>query len=295
VVNLIHRANVVEVRPISPGMVRVVLGGDGLDGFVSSGVGDEYLRVFLPRDGQTEPVLPRPVGKDSWAFDEGVEPSPLRTYTVRDWNEASRELAIDMVVHERGLAGTWARTVSPGDVVGLNTPRGMYDAPAGLEWQLLVADAAGLPAAARILEQTPPGVRSRVVLEVPDTEHEVALELPERTELHWMHGGNGHGRSRLEEVVRSAEFPSGTGYVWVAGETRVTRGVRKYLRHELGWAASRYKVVGYWTENSEDWEERYESLPKHILERVEALWDDTDRDEEEIEDEYDSVLERFGL
>jgi hypothetical protein len=29
--------------------------------------------------------------------------------------------------------------------------------------------------------------------------------------------------------------------------------------------------------------------------RLEALWDDPDRDEEEIEDEYDETLARFDL
>jgi NADPH-dependent ferric siderophore reductase len=293
--NLVHRAEVVRIERLSAGMVRVVLGGAGLAGFESTGVGDEYLRLWIPREGETEPVLPEPSGAESWAFPEGVEGSPLRTYTVRRWDAAAQELSIDMVVHGHGLAARWAGTAGPGAIVGVNTPRGMYAPPDDLEWLLMATDAAGLPAAARILEDLPAGVRVRVYAEVPGREHEQALAVPAGGELRWLHGGNGHGPSRIEEIVRRADRPGGSGYVWVAGETRVMRGVRKHLRHELGLPASAYKVVGYWTEDNERWEAAYDALPADVLAHLEALWDDSGRDEEDIEDEYDEVLEKYGL
>ncbi len=293
--NLVHRIEVIRVHALGAGMVRVVFGGPGLEGFESTGVGDEYLRLWLPREGQTEPNLPEPSGADSWVFPDGVERSPLRTYTVRRWDADSRELTIDMVVHGHGLAGRWAATARPGAIVGVNTPRGMYRPPAGLEWLLMVTDAAGLPAAARIIEGLAPGVRVRLYAEVPGPDHEQELGLPNDAELRWIHGGNGHGPSRLEEIVRRAEFPAGVGYIWVAGETHATRAVRRYLRHELGMPATAYKVVGYWTEDVEQWEARYEALPATIHAHLESMWADPTRDQEEIEDEYDETLERYGL
>ena len=40
-VNLVHSVVVQHVERLSPGMMRVVFGGEGLDGFVTTGVGDE--------------------------------------------------------------------------------------------------------------------------------------------------------------------------------------------------------------------------------------------------------------
>lgn len=293
--NLIHRVEVRRTLRLTPGMIRIEFGGEGLAGFVSSGVGDEYLRVFLPLEGQTEPNLPLPTDDGYWEFPEGVEPAPLRTYTVRGWDAASGILTIDFVVHEGGIAAAWALAARPGDVVGVNTPRGLYAAPEGIEWQLLVADATGLPAAARLAEQTPAGVRTRLVLEVAGPEHRQPIALPEGAELHWVYGGNGHGPSRIEEIVQSAELPEGPGYVWVAGETRATRGVRRHLRHRLGLPGTAYKVVGYWTEQAEAWRERYDGLPEATRAELAAMWDDGTRDEEEIEDEYEAALERLRL
>lgn len=292
-VNLVHRVEVVEVSRLTPSMIRVVFGGDGLEGFVSSGVGDEYLRLFLPPRGHDEPHLPEPSPDGYWRFPGGVEPAEVRTYTVRAWEPG--RLTIDFVVHAGGVAATWALGATPGHVIGVNTPRPLYAAPENIEWQLLVADASGLPAALRLAETAPPGVRTKVVLEVLGPDHEQHVALPGNVELLWTHGGNGHSPSRLEEVVREAELPEGPGYVWVAGETKATRGARKYLRHELRLPSSAFKVMGYWTVNVEQWLQRYEALPEELRKRLREMWEDDSRDVEDVTDEYEAVLEAHGL
>lgn len=293
-VNRVHRVEVAEVVKLTPSMNRVIFTGVGLAGFQTSGVGDEYLRVFLPPQGFDEPVLPEPTDDGYWVFPEGAD-TEVRTYTVREWDQQSQRLTIDFVAHEGGIAATWAMGVQPGHVVGVNTPRPLYAPRDGLEWQLLVADLTGLPAVLRLAEQAPAGVRTRIVIEVPSADDEQPVELPEGVELAWVHGGNGHGPSRLEEIVRSAELPKGIGYVWVAGEAKATRAVRKYLRHELKLPADAYKVVGYWTENAEAWLERYEALPDDLRDRLAAMWGDESRDVEEVTDEYEAALESHGL
>jgi NADPH-dependent ferric siderophore reductase len=291
----IHRAEVLRVSDLVPGLRRVVLGGPGLADFETTGVGDEYLRWFLAdgSDADGEPRLPVPSGQ-GWEWPDGVEPAPVRTYTVRDWDAGAGELTVDVVLHEGGVAAEWARGAQPGDVVGVNSPDGMYDPPADLEWQLLVTDLTGFPAATRILRQTDPTVRSRLVVEVPSVEQRYDVELPPEVDVRWIVGGNGVAPSRIEQVVRSAERPEGVGYVWVVGEASVLRAVRKHVRHELGLPATAYKVVAYWRENSEEWNARYAALDPQVREELLAIWD-TDRDEEEIEDEWSARLVELGL
>lgn len=289
----VYRATVVRIVDLTPSLRRIVFGGAGLADFETTGGGDEYLRVLMPAAGETEPVLPE---ISEGVFDYGaVDLGLLRTYTVRDFDRETGEVSIDFVLHDRGVATTWARAALPGDVVGLNTPTAMYDPPDALTWQILVADCAGLPALSRILENTPDRVRNRVVVEVPDEQHHIELPAHPRVEVTWVHGGNGHRPSRLDEVVRSLARPDGSGgYVWVVGESKALRGVRRYLRHELGLPASAYKAVGYWIERAEEWQTRYDALDDHTRSRLEALWQQ-DRAEEEIEDEYDQRLTALGL
>ena len=286
----VFRAVVLRVEDLTPSMRRVVLGGPGLADFASTGVGDEYLRVLFPAPGETEPVLPAVVDGvlDYSTIDLGL----LRTYTVRRHDAERGEVTLDFVVHDGGVASTWARDAASGDVVGLNSPTGLYDPPTGLAWQILVSDCAGLPALARILETTPASVRTRVVVEVPDEEHR--LELPGTAEVTWVHGGNGHGPSRLEDVIGALPRPGSDGYVWVAGESRALRGVRKYLRRELDLPATAYKTVGYWIEDGEGWKARYAALDDTTRQSLELLWH-SGRPEDEIEEEYDDRLTSLGL
>jgi len=293
-INRIHQVHVHRVLRLAPGMIRIDFVGD-LEGFVTTGVGDEYVRLFLPGEGQTQPTLPIATDDGYWKFPEGSAPSPVRCYTVRAWDAARGVLTIDFVVHEGGVAAAWALTARPGDIAAVNTPRGLYEEPEGIRWRLLIADTTGLPAAARLAENPPPGVRTRVVVEVGSAEDRQQIDLPADTEWRWVYGGNGYAPSRLEHIVRSADLPDGPGYVWVAGEARSTRAVRRYLRHELKLPSGAYKIVGYWTEAAEAWQRRYEELPESTRSALAAMWDDATRDEEEIEDEYEAALEKLGL
>lgn len=289
-----YTAEVAATQRLTPGMVRIVFGGADLADFRSTGVGDEYLRIFFPAEGQQTPNLPTISDKGRWTYPDGVERSPMRTYTVREHRPATGEVVIDFVVHDGGVAATWAQRAKKGDVVAINTPTGLYDPPDDLAWQLLLTDSTGLPAVGRILDQCPSQVRTRVIVEVPSEEHQQPLANHGDIDLVWVYGGNGHGPSQLDEILRSIELPDEPGYVWVAGETAVLRSVRKYLRHERGLPATAYKVIGYWTDLAEAWTKKLDGLDEKTRAWLWAVWD-TDAPEEEQEDEYVARLESLGL
>ena len=285
----VFTGTVIRTRDLTPSMRRVVF---GVSGYASTGVGDEYLRLIFPARRGEDPILPAVTNGD---LDYGsIDLRTMRTYTVRHFCPETGEVTIDFVIHDGGVAAGWARGAEPGDRLGLNTPAGMYQPAPGLAWQFLVADCAGLPAAARLLESAPPGVRTRAVLEVRGPAHRLDLTAGPEAEITWIYGGNGHCASRLEHVVRSLPRPGGIGYVWVAGETRELRGVRRCLRRELGLPSTAYKTVGYWTDGADKWRDRYDALDAETRAALEAIWD-SGADEGEIEIEYDERLATLGL
>ncbi|WP_417581353.1 siderophore-interacting protein [Pelagibacterium sp.] len=294
---MFYDVTLLDRQVLTPGMVRLTFGGEGLRTFRSTGIADEYLRLFFPNSETGKLHLPHISDDGRWTYPDGQDSILCSTYTVRRYVENGDDITIDIdfVVHAGGLASEWAQNAPLGAHITINKPRGLYDPPSDLAWQLLVADATGLPALSRILEQTPQHVQSRVFVEVAQAQDEQILPLHEAATVTWLHGcGNGVAPSRLEEIVRSVPLPATPGYVWVAGEQKVVRGIRKFVRKELGFPPQRYELIGYWIANSEDWEAKWEALDPAIKAKIDAGWD-SGRDRETLMDEYNETLEKHGL
>lgn len=292
---MFHEATVLSRQQLTPGMIRLTLGGPGLSAFASTGIGDEYLRLFFPNEQTGKLHLPHIAEDGRWTYPDGQDAIRYSTYTVRQHRPGLGEIDIDFVVHAGGLASEWAQSARPGDRIAINNPRGLYAPPADTVWQLLVADATGLPALARLLEQTPRHVQSRVLVEVARAEDEQPLPVHPGATVTWLHrSGNGVAPSRMEEVVRAVPLPPTPGYVWVAGEQKVVRSIRKFVRQDLRLPPERYELVGYWIADGEAWDAKWAALDPEIKAKIDAAWE-SGRDLEVVRDEYDATLEKLGL
>lgn len=287
-------ATVLGRRQITAGMVRVTLGGEGLADFKTTGVGDEYVRLFFPDPETGELVTPDVDEKGRWRWPEGKTPAHCECYTIRNVREG--EIDLDFVVHDHGRASEWAQQAEPGQTIVMRQPYGIYEAPADARWQMFVCDATGLPALGRLLEQLPAGVEARAIVEIPDASHRQTLQTAAELKLVWLEGsGNGLGNSQLPDAVIGMDLPAAeTAYVWVATEAKAARKIRRHLRHTLGWAGTRYSVTGYWTDKLAEWEASWKALDEDIKERISELWV-SGRDREEVVDEVEKTLEPYGL
>ena len=292
---MFHEATVMARQDLSPGMLRLTFGGPGLADWKTTGIGDEYLRLFFPNEETGKLHLPEISEDGRWTYPDGHEVIRCSTYTIRRHDAAAGQVDIDFVIHKGGLASEWAQRAQVGEVITINNPRGLYTPPADTAWQLLVADATGLPALSRLLEQTPAHVETRVFVEVAEASHELPLPRHPKATVTWLHGsGNGVAPSRLEDVVRAVPMPKAPGYLWVAGEQKTVRAIRKYARKELGLPSERYELVAYWIHDGEEWDAKWKALDPALKAEIDAAWA-SGRDREEVRDEYEATLEKYGL
>ncbi|MGE7469316.1 siderophore-interacting protein [Bosea sp. NPDC003192] len=247
-----HEATLARREMLTPGMVRLTFSGEGLAQFRSTGIPDEYIRLFFPDPESGELILPAIDAEGRWIFPEERHRVRYSTYTVRRFDAASRELDIDLVVHDGGQASDWAMTASVGERIVINNPRGLYAPPADLRWQLLIADATGLPAVARILEQTPAGIFSDIFVELADEAH--VQDLPEHSgaRVTWLTGsGNGVSGSCIGGLLANAPRTQDGGYLWVAAEKTAVRELRDQARSLPCFIDGRQKLVAYWSRSVE--------------------------------------------
>jgi NADPH-dependent ferric siderophore reductase len=265
-------AEVLSAEPLTPSLLRLVLGGGDLAGYPPIGLPDESVALYLPCDGGTV----------------------ARNYTVRAVDPDAGRMTVDVVVHEGGIAATWAAAARPGDALRLSRPRAWYRPPAGTRWQVLAADLTGLPALARILEEGVAGVATHVVVEVLD-EGDLAVlpEAPGVTVDAVVGAGNGVAPSVLADRVCARSGP-GAGYVWFAGEAGESRRVRKGVRSGWGWPADRLDAIGYWRGDAERWAERYRAVADRVGTVYQAALDEG-RSQKEAAELLDIAYERAGL
>ncbi|WP_405802570.1 siderophore-interacting protein [Streptomyces halstedii] len=247
-------AQVVRTERITPHMVRVVLGGDGLADFTLAGFTDHYIKLCFAPEG-ADYAHPFDMARIREEYPREQWPT-TRTYTVRSWDPAAREMAVDFVVHgDEGLAGPWAARAVPGDQVTFLGPGGGYAPEASADWHLLVGDESALPAIAAALEQMPAGATARVFVEVPDSAEEQKLLAPDRVEVTWLHRGDRPVGELLTAAVTELEFPEGEVQAFVHGEAGFVKEIRRHLRLERQLPLARLSISGYWRlgQNDDAW------------------------------------------
>lgn len=243
-----HRGIVQRVERISRHMVRVVVGGDGLAGFATTGFTDHYVKLVFPCEGVE---YPRPFSVKTCRETMPREVWPkLRTYTVRAWDPDTRELTLDFVVHgDEGLAGPWADRARPGDELLMLGPGGGYAPDPEAGWHLFVGDESAIPAIAASLEALPEGVPARVLIEVDGPEDEQKLETRADAHIVWLYRDDRPVGERLVAAVRELDFPDGPRqavHAFVHGEAGFVKELRRHLRLERGIPLERLSISGYW-------------------------------------------------
>ncbi|MER5810296.1 siderophore-interacting protein [Streptomyces sp. NPDC002033] len=244
-------AVVVRTERLTPHMVRIVLGGDGLADFGTGVYTDHYVKLLFAPEGvrYAEP----------WDLEQIRSTHPReawprqRAYTVRAWDPSHRELTLDFVVHgDEGLAGPWAARVQPGETVHFLGPGGAYAPDPTAGWHLLAGDESALPAIAAAMERMPAGARVHAFVEVDGPADEQKIATPDGVVPVWLHRGDRPVGAALVEAVTSMEFPSTDVHVFVHGEAGFVKDLRRHLRLDRGVARERLSISGYWRQGETD-------------------------------------------
>lgn len=240
----IRELTVLRREQVTPGMVRLTLGGPNLAGFESH-IPDEHCKLVFP---DPDTGITRAPVQDGDHLD-WPRPFPIaRDYTVRRYDAVAQEVDFDFVVHRGGVASEWAQHCEVGSTIWVAGPRPSLVVPPDFGFLVLLADETGLPAVGRWLEEWPTGTRGVVAVEVDGPEEEQDLPVPDGVRLHWLHReGAGRGTTTmLADFAQSVELPEEThSYVWAAGEAIGLKPVRRWAR-ATGHGKHQADVTGYW-------------------------------------------------
>ncbi|MGO3325940.1 SIP domain-containing protein [Gordonia sp. (in: high G+C Gram-positive bacteria)] len=283
----IREIEVVDAYDVTPGMRRIVFGGDQLRGYTTgdgidvpgfrSDEFDDAVRFIFPSPGESEPALP--VQGDGELIHPQDRRPMVRAYTVRYWDPEAARLVVDFVHHGTGIASTWAVRCGVGDHAHIVGPHVTDAHPENIDHMLIAGDETALPAIGRWLEDHQTGQPATVIVEVRAAEDRQELPVGPDVDLRWLvrDGAPGGTTTLMLDEITGMDWPNGVVYAWVSGETLSLKPIRRHLVEERGVPKNHLEVAGYW---------RIETVP--TLAEDPAL---PDASEEWAEDKFHEMAE----
>lgn len=216
---------------VTPNMLRVTLGGDGMAAFPADQAGG-YIKLMFDTDANSKPLV--------------------RTYTIRAQREA--EIDVDFVLHhDGGPASNWAVGCQVGDSILIGGPGAKKPLDLNADYFLLVGDMTALPAISVNIESMPADARGAVILEILDEADIQPIQAPAGVELTWVVNHDpGSNFQALAERVRELAWPEGRIYVWAACEFTGMRILRQYFRNERKLDRADMYISSYWKQGSNE-------------------------------------------
>lgn len=230
-------AEVLEIQDLGPSFRRLTFGGPGLEGFgIPHHPRDQRFKLIIPPEATGPGSAPdsapafdligfldeqQSLGESWYPAWLRLDPSvrgTMRTYTVRAWRDAARELIVDMVLHadedgHSGPAGRWAREAVVGSRLhilgpcrhGEPTEGGIEFHPGDARHLLLAGDETAVPAIASILDHLRGAeVTGQALLEVPSAADVQQLSGPAGIEVIWLPRDGAPTGALLQPAVHRA-------------------------------------------------------------------------------------------
>jgi NADPH-dependent ferric siderophore reductase len=241
-------AEVVRTERITPRMARITFTDPSFAEFPSLAY-DDHVKIFVPPKG-SEPVLPVR-GPNGVEWPAGAPKPEGRDYTPRSFDRDKREVVIDFVLHEGGVAAEWAASAKPGDRLGIGGPRASFVVRDDLDFYLLIGDETALPAIGRRIEELPAETKVIAIVEIAEPGERQSVTTKADLSLTWVDRSKGDS---LLEAAKSTTLPHGRGYVFIAGEASVSTALREHFV-ALGHDPEYIKAAGYWRRGEADFDD----------------------------------------
>lgn len=237
-----RRVRVRSKDELSERMLRVVLGGEELDGFAIEAPASS-VRLLLPSPGASNIEMPTWTG-NQFELATG-ERAPIRTFTPRSFDADRLELTLDVVLHDHGAAADWVRSARVGDEVAISGPGRSEPLDPTARSFLLAGDESAIPAIGQLLQSIAADCIIEVHIEIADPSARFELPAHPNSTIRWHDAisGSAPGDAFTNAVESVDPLPDA---VWVAGEAAAIQRLRTYLFDERKRDRSGVTARGYW-------------------------------------------------
>lgn len=250
-----------NIFDVTPNMRSITFTSECLDSYPTECEGG-HLKIFLPLPGQTKPVLPTlsPEGP-IWPPSE-LRPI-VRIYSVRAIRTEQKEIDIEFALHHNGgPAVEFAYSAKIGDWIGITNPGGPDPLLPKVSHYYMAGDPSSLPAIAALLETVKPDATGQIIIRIESEQDIQELKKPAGIAVHWI-TGDVEITDKIVSEFKSWSLPTEDVTFWLAGEDKLVKELRRYIRREKGYERHQLYAIPYWRHGFD--EEGYHVLRHEVM------------------------------
>lgn len=244
---------VTSIERVSPGLVAITFSGEGIQLFPEV-CPAAHVKLFFPRDGQVEPVLPT-LGPKGPVWPNSAAKPIVRTFSLRHCQPSRGEITVEFALHNcNGYASSFAKQAKVGDRLGVSYPGGPDPMLPVAEAYCFVGDMSAMPAIASLLEALPTDAIGSVHISLETPDNVRNLPRPSSVSLQYHFEDLGV----VQKIVSAVEIDPlfrktiESTYYWVAGEHHIVLSIRDFLKHKLQVGKGQIYALPYWKHNADE-------------------------------------------
>ena len=241
----VRKATVLSTEQITPHLQRIVVGSDEFSDLTQAHIGC-YVKVLIPQNGKV---------------DFNLKTACMRSYTIRDVDDATGALTLDFVINmHQGPATQWAITAKVGDEVGIAGPGPKkldnYQHP----HYVLLGDLTSVNAIKGYMQQLPASAKIDAFVHAPTAQD--IINLHTQRDVTWLITNTPEADmlSALNNLTSTSEPP----IVFMALEAGLVRKAKTFLTQECDIPRCNIVSSGYWKKglNSESYKKERQQSPE---------------------------------
>lgn len=241
----VRKATVLSTEQITPHLQRIVVGSSEFSDLTQAHIGS-YVKVLIPQNGKV---------------DFNLKTACMRSYTIRDVDDATGALTLDFVINmHQGPATHWAMTAKVGDEVGIAGPGPKkldnYQHP----HYVLLGDLTSVNAIKGYMQQLPTSAKIDAFVHAP-TEQDI-IDLNTQRDVNWLitDTPDTDMLSALNNLPHTNEPP----IVFMALEAGLVRKAKTLLTQDCNIPRSNIVSSGYWKKgvDSEGYKKERQQSPE---------------------------------
>lgn len=170
-----------------------------------------------------------------------------RTYSVRYFDEATQQLAIDFAIHPEGLATLWAQRATVGDqvgVVGVVSKLNVDD-----QQLVFMGDIAAVPTISYAIEHLPDYQKVNAFIEVNHPTDVLPLPVRDNQQIHWLVRDKGQPSQLIDSILATDFTDNPPLLFWGGMEASLAQQLRRALKDKYSnLPADAFQITSYWRE-----------------------------------------------